>query len=874
VIPADVRLFTWLDVEDVLRRALDNGVPEWFVDARAYWDGLRVRTKPDRTEHAERWLRGMFEPRAAEPQHALFESLRIRLESANGQRTLPVMVEETSDEPDPVRQRPTFARPHLLREGVGKPLHPPPLPAGSPDIIAFHSFKGGVGRTLHALALAQRYADQKRPVLLIDADFEAPGISWLVDKALPAPPISFADLLALVHGDGGESVALAASRMRDSVVDGIHVMPSFREADKWRSLEVKPEHLARSQGDSFPLVGCVAALGRELGVEAVVVDLRAGLSELAAGFLLDPRVTRVFVTTLGGQALKGTEAVIDLVRSRAPSTDESHPNPMVILNQVPPDSTELVANAEERLLRVLAQFVGKDDLVAEDVLRGRSLFDPALLVPPDSWADLMSSLRRGTIGATVGPIMGPAPSRPEETGDALNERRRALDAIASRLVYADSAGVDEFLPIVPLTNMVERHRSHVPIAVVVGAKGAGKTFTCLQLARRKQWKDFSAVVLPGVEVHDAAICPVLAPQNLSEATRKVVDAARSSASLQLGGGAPMDSQESKDRVRAWLKDDADESDWRERWLDLISWTAGIRPSEEGAGRSLPEHLARAGTRLLAVFDGLEELFAEVATSERQRTALRSLLLDVPNWLEQQPERALGAIIFVRRDLVGTAILQNTGQFLNKYGPYALKWDKQEALRLVAWISAGSVVPGLNPAEVRSMDEAALVEGLAPLWGRKLGADKSRQGRSNEWIIAALSDFNNQVQARDLVRLLQHSAENSIGSPWTDRVLAPGAIRAAVDNCSSGKVEEISQENAELKSVFSRLKDLPDSQRSNPLKRESLESNDLDALKRNALLVEDGGDYYLAEIVRRGLNFRVDSGKQPRVMSLRRRRPSS
>jgi hypothetical protein len=75
-------------------------------------------------------------------------------------------------------------------------------------------------------------------------------------------------------------------------------------------------------------------------------------------------------------------------------------------------------------------------------------------------------------------------------------------------------------------------------------------------------------------------------------------------------------------------------------------------------------------------------------------------------------------------------------------------------------------------------------------------------------------------------------------------------------------------------VFSRLKDLPDSQRSNPLKRESLESNDLDALKRNALLVEDGGDYYLAEIVRRGLNFRVDSGKQPRVMSLRRRRPSS
>ena len=44
MIPADIRLFTWLDAEEVVLRWLeDNLAPEWFVDARAYWDGIAVR---------------------------------------------------------------------------------------------------------------------------------------------------------------------------------------------------------------------------------------------------------------------------------------------------------------------------------------------------------------------------------------------------------------------------------------------------------------------------------------------------------------------------------------------------------------------------------------------------------------------------------------------------------------------------------------------------------------------------------------------------------------------------------------------------------------------------------------------------------------
>ena len=46
---------------------------------------------------------------------------------------------------------------------------------------------------------------------------------------------------------------------------------------------------------------------------------------------------------------------------------------------------------------------------------------------------------------------------------------------------------------------------------------------------------------------------------------------------------------------------------------------------------------------------------------------------------------------------------------------------------------------------------------------------SREGRSAEWVIAALSDLKGQIQARDLVRLLSLAANNSMNDKrWNDR----------------------------------------------------------------------------------------------------------
>ncbi len=43
MIPQEIRLFTWVDVEEVLLYARkSNNWPGWLLWAQAYWDGLTI----------------------------------------------------------------------------------------------------------------------------------------------------------------------------------------------------------------------------------------------------------------------------------------------------------------------------------------------------------------------------------------------------------------------------------------------------------------------------------------------------------------------------------------------------------------------------------------------------------------------------------------------------------------------------------------------------------------------------------------------------------------------------------------------------------------------------------------------------------------
>jgi hypothetical protein len=190
------------------------------------------------------------------------------------------------------------------------------------------------------------------------------------------------------------------------------------------------------------------------------------------------------------------------------------------------------------------------------------------------------------------------------------------------------------------------------------------------------------------------------------------------------------------------------------------------------------------------------------------------------------------------------------------------------LRLAYWIRNIALD---TSAERPDWEEEELKELLFPLWGRKLGSDESREARSADWVMNALSDCNNQIQARDLIRFISVAASKSISDgKWEDRDLAPPAIRDALPECSREKIAEIKRENEALRKVFEKIEDVPQPQRLLPFDASfaSLDKDDFRVLEENGAIFNDGGSYYLPEIYLHGLGFSYSEPGRRRVLSNR------
>jgi len=683
------------------------------------------------------------------------------------------------------------------------------------------------------------------------------------------------------------------------------VLPAFRDLKRLPFLEIRPEHLVKGQNDPFILTTIISAVGRALGVGLVVVDLRAGYSELAAGLLLDPRVYRIFVTTLGGQPLEGTLELLNVLGERAPSAEEYEPYPAIIASQIPESLRREDWKTEyARLIEGRSRFLPPDADVTDDPLILESGFDQTLQMLAADWEDSTRVIRRSAAigGATkallewlpVSQTIRPGPAnltsdenaptaiingpvdiaRPQEDAnkrfDVISRRRDQLKKSAQDRIFAEKRVGDEFLDTNPLRALAGDNISQLPIAVIVGAKGAGKTFTFLQQARIGFWKKFVEAAVKRTPEIDAPMSPVLFSVNLEDDALKLVSEAGRQASRMLGFEEPMSASNIRDAIRADVPMNRTETGWREIWLDCIAWATGYKPHITGAGRLLADQLDQSGQRLIALFDGLEDLFQDIATSASQQVALRVLLQDVPLWLTQRPSRSLGLLLYIRRDLISLAVRQNYAQLMDRYAPYRLQWDRVEALRLAYWIRSIALA---TPGERSDWEEEELKERLVPLWGRKLGSDESREARSTDWVLNALSDYNNQIQARDLVRFISVAAGKSISDrKWEDRDLTPQAIRDALPECSREKISEIKKENEALRKVFEKIENVPQAQRLLPLEASfaSLDKDDLRTLEENGAIFNDGGSYYLPEIYLHGLGFSYSKPGRRRVLSNRRK----
>ncbi|MBM3458302.1 MAG: ParA family protein, partial [Armatimonadetes bacterium] len=767
------RLFTWVNVEEVLYEVLDAppetdgggtsggqpdsllergaaaGWPAWLVSVQVYWDGLTLGILPQTNSQAVQWLSRVFGGYYEPPVEGGGAAGGIRLESQRNQhRVLPVLLEWTDALPAARRLSPTLNRPGMLTPPPRRPTSPGPLPPGDPPIVAFHSFKGGVGRTVAAIGLCLALTRSGRKVLLLDADLEAPGITWLLQTLLPEPPIALADLLALVHGgadpEAAEAVGLAAERLENAFEDGIYFLPAFQHRRQFAGLSVRPEYLGAGNPDPFVLTRVLASLGRRLGVGAVVADLRAGLSETAAGLLLDPRVYRVLVTTLSTQSREGTLEVLRLLSRRSATPDEYEPVPQIVINQVGEGREFRLRweETEEQFREVAEPFLrrkgdgeaGMNEIAAQDLLQMQTIavpFAASLLLLQDGWRNAVAQIEAAAIPEALEGLRGwlpdPQPKRVEDPPDPPTARKKLQDT-AHGYVFAELGQGRELLPTEALSNLAARHLTELPRVVVVGPKGSGKTYTFLQLAGLGTWGSFVRKVggdrAAADRVGEAAFFPLLESPDLDPGVQARMVEARERVAARLGLGEPPRQRDLKECLSRALLEEGDLWRWVEIWLELIGKGLGLRGRGESGPSEFLGRLRAQGQSVVICLDGLESVFNELPSNRNQCMALEALLREVPGRLGEEVDRSVGLIVFVRRDLVVSAVKQNFAQLLGRFEPYALRWNREEALRLVYWTAerAGIVSATLQP----EWNEAELVQRLEPVWGRKLGQANSRE----------------------------------------------------------------------------------------------------------------------------------------------------
>ena len=234
-------------------------------------------------------------------------------------------------------------------------------------------------------------------------------------------------------------------------------------------------------------------------------------------------------------------------------------------------------------------------------------------------------------------------------------------------------------------------------------------------------------------------------------------------------------------------------------------------------------------------------------------------------------RHIGLMVFLRRDIAEEAIQSNFRQFIDQYSRYELNWSQTEALRLALWVAKKAIPELETEGKILLLSREEIEKRLELLWGKKLGKDTSKEANSARWILAALSDFNGQLQARDIVRFLKYASQDSksVSLLLKDRYIMPKKIRDAIEPCAKDKLEEMKQEMPKIYNILQKFNDKRITVRQLPLELEkiSLSVDELDRLERQGFIKVSEKQYYLPEIIRRALGYRYKVGARPKVLSL-------
>ncbi|MBS9392115.1 MAG: ParA family protein [Dolichospermum sp. LBC05a] len=919
----DFKLLTWLDIRRIFRRKTNYGtnLPENIVSIRCFSDAVEINISDENcinkvNDVLKEWFEDSYQQ----------EESMIQLDVSNA--TLPVeFISEEEPYITDIEVRPFWEEIAYLESdsetetAIKKIVKLPEPYTEKLSLIAFYSFKGGVGRTLnlaaHLFALLDRAKELNKSikVLVIDADLEAPGLTYWNDSSKrKQPEVSFINFLEIYHYspiDREEALALFANEVKKSVKhegnSQVYFLPAFLKDNELLDMPILPEHLVRGIDGTWEYGNAIHHLGEILGVDYVFIDLRAGLSEISSPIIFDPRIQRFLVTTINDQSIKGTSLVLKQIGKVAPSKEEVNKkiyyDPAIIISMLKTEFKELpnYINATTDLESNYVQ--SKEPTLIDTRLNTQETDFNEKLLYIHNWEDARSKLKETTViekaidWASQQLINAEKEVQTtKDKGDIKSQQEQQvtrLRDLCQKYELAESGEGEDLLITEPLQNLATNFRDELPHVISIGAKGAGKTFNYIQLSRFKYWGKF----LNSIDKNETSsiqtktyILPFLESSNLKNKAKTVISEARNEVRAVLDVNVPeFVHSEYTDRIKTALTEQNwDELQWTEFWVNEIARAIGINQNLDSHHTlsSINQDLKNKGLKIIFLFDGLEDIFPKIASNDQQQKALKALIDDLPKKLSEIRQSHLGIIIFLRRDFLRYTITQNLRQFENLYRSYDLSWNEDSFLKLVYWICSESNIIGAkkdSKDSIYSLSQENLVAELEKLWGKRLGAEKSKEAYTASWVFAALTDFKGRLQARDIVRFLYYAAKITVDNAkeiqfekWsTSRLLPPQAIRRALKPCSEEKVKEAKEEYPTFKTWVEETLP-PQSERKIPFAVEkfNIDQQTMGMLEEMGVIYEDTAKedidrFYMPEIFREGLGF-SGQGARPRIVALKRR----
>lgn len=211
--------------------------------------------------------------------------------------------------------------------GSGWLAEPAVEAASGPPRIVFASLKGGVGRSTALTVTASDLARRGRNVLVIDLDLEAPGLGHLLLEGGRLPDYGVVDFLVEngVGGIGDELLRrfIGTSQLTSSSGGVVDVMPALGSRSG-----VAPENvlakLSRAMIEDVTNQG-ILSVGQQISAmidqvvarasyDAVLIDSRAGLAELAAPAVIGLGATVLLFGTAQTQTMEGYRALFAALR--------------------------------------------------------------------------------------------------------------------------------------------------------------------------------------------------------------------------------------------------------------------------------------------------------------------------------------------------------------------------------------------------------------------------------------------------------------------------------------------------------------------------------------------------------------------------------